>query len=108
MTRVTHARDLDGVSLVHVAIATGRTHQIRVQCSSRGHPLLGDELYGSKKSFGPPSDDQRERLIALHARLLKFWHHAAAGYITVTAPLPEYWHEAGVELSGVESRLRLT
>jgi RluA family pseudouridine synthase len=88
-------------TLLEITLETGRTHQIRVQCSSRGHPLLGDEMYGSQIPFGPPSDDQRERLIALHARLLKFWHHAAGGYITVTAPLPEYWHNAGVDLPGV-------
>jgi RluA family pseudouridine synthase len=83
-------------TLLEITLETGRTHQIRVQCSSRNHPLLGDELYGSNIPFGPPSDDQRERHIALHARMLKFWHHAAAGYITVTAPLPDYWHDAGV------------
>jgi RluA family pseudouridine synthase len=88
-------------TLLEITLETGRTHQIRVQCSSRGHPLLGDEMYGSKIPFGPPSDDQRERLIALHARQLKFWHHAAGGYVTVTAPLPEYWHDAGVDLPGV-------
>ncbi|HEY2413036.1 MAG TPA: RluA family pseudouridine synthase [Pirellulaceae bacterium] len=87
-------------SLLEITLETGRTHQIRVQCSSRGHPLLGDELYGSQIPFGPPSDDQRERLIALHARLLKFWHHAAGDYINVTAPLPDYWRNAGVELPG--------
>ena len=36
------------VSLVEVEILTGRTHQIRLSCSSIGHPLVGDETYGSK------------------------------------------------------------
>jgi 23S rRNA-/tRNA-specific pseudouridylate synthase len=85
-------------TLLEITLETGRTHQIRVQCASRGHPLLGDELYGSKILFGPPSQDQRKRLIALHARLLKFWHHAAGGYISVTAPLPAYWYDAGLNL----------
>jgi 23S rRNA-/tRNA-specific pseudouridylate synthase len=78
-------------SLLQITLETGRTHQIRVQCASRGYPLLGDEMYGSHIPFGPPSADQRERLIALHARTLRFWHHAASGYVTVTAPLPDYW-----------------
>lgn len=78
-------------SLLQITLETGRTHQIRVQCASRGYPLLGDEMYGSRVPFGPPSDDQRERLVALHARTLRFWHHAAGGYVTVTAPLPDYW-----------------
>ncbi len=36
------------VSLVRVCLDTGRTHQIRVQFSSRGMPLLGDGKYGSR------------------------------------------------------------
>ena len=35
-------------TLVRVALDTGRTHQIRVQFSSRGMPLLGDGKYGSR------------------------------------------------------------
>ena len=35
-------------SLVRIALDTGRTHQIRVQFSSRGMPLLGDGKYGSR------------------------------------------------------------
>ena len=41
-TRVTKALHLPGVSLIHVAIATGRTHQIRVHLSEIGHPIVGD------------------------------------------------------------------
>ena len=39
-------------SLVHVHLYTGRTHQIRVQCASRGYPLLGDRKYGGDKAEG--------------------------------------------------------
>jgi 23S rRNA pseudouridine1911/1915/1917 synthase len=42
VTRVTKAERLRGVSLLHVAIATGRTHQIRVHLSAIGHPVVGD------------------------------------------------------------------
>ena len=38
----------DDSSLVRVALDTGRTHQIRVQFSSRGMPLWGDGKYGSR------------------------------------------------------------
>lgn len=38
----------EALSLVRVQLHTGRTHQIRVQFSSRGLPLLGDIRYGSK------------------------------------------------------------
>ena len=36
------------LSLVRVSLQTGRTHQIRVQFSSRGFPLLGDGKYGAR------------------------------------------------------------
>ena len=35
-------------SIVHIRLHTGRSHQIRVQFSSRGYPLVGDHKYGSK------------------------------------------------------------
>ena len=38
----------EGSSLLRVRLFTGRTHQIRVQFSSRGYPLLGDKKYGAK------------------------------------------------------------
>src|SRR4051812_45476687 len=44
---------------------TGRTHQLRVQTAARGHPILGDELYGSTLPFGPPASARRDRVIAL-------------------------------------------
>ncbi len=37
-------------SLLNLNIKTGRTHQIRVHLSALGYPLIGDDLYGTKKS----------------------------------------------------------
>jgi 23S rRNA pseudouridine1911/1915/1917 synthase len=87
---------LENAALLGIRLETGRTHQIRVQCASRGHPLLGDELYGSRVRFGPWSNDERERLIALHARSLKFRHPMTREYIECIAPLPAMWGEVGV------------
>jgi 23S rRNA pseudouridine1911/1915/1917 synthase len=80
-----------GGRLLEVRPKTGRSHQIRIQLASRGHPVWGDELYGSTISFGPPAESLRDRIIALHARSLTFMHPTKREPVTVTAPLPEYW-----------------
>lgn len=55
----------DNLSLVEIALETGRHHQIRVQFSSRGHSLYGDQKYGN----GPKNTQ-----IALWAYKLEFKH----------------------------------
>jgi RluA family pseudouridine synthase len=55
-------------SWLEIELATGRTHQVRVQASSRGYPILGDAHYGSRIPFGEQPEDERLRAIALHAR----------------------------------------
>ncbi len=52
-------------SLVKVELETGRTHQIRVQFSSRGMPLVGDERYGGAADKCP---------IALFSHKIAFSH----------------------------------
>ena len=44
----------DSTSLVHIRLHTGRSHQIRVQFSSRGFPLVGDHKYGSRDEATAP------------------------------------------------------
>ncbi|WP_034465933.1 RluA family pseudouridine synthase [Butyrivibrio proteoclasticus] len=41
----------DGCSLLEIKLGTGRFHQIRVQLSYLGHPILGDSKYGSEASI---------------------------------------------------------
>ncbi len=54
---------LDGQSLVHITLGTGRGHQIRVQMAHHGYPLIGDARYGSRGGN-----------IALFGAVLRFTH----------------------------------
>ena len=86
------------ISLLEIQLETGRTHQIRLQTSSRGMPIVGDAQYGSGLEFGPATVDQRKRWIALHARSLDFWHPQLHRPVIVTADLPECWRQFPTEI----------
>ncbi len=83
--------DEQPVSLLLIQLHTGRTHQIRVQAASRGHPVWGDQQYGSSVLFGPEQSDPREQPIVLHARTLAFDDPATKERTQITAPLPPVW-----------------
>jgi RluA family pseudouridine synthase len=72
-------------TLVEASPVTGRTHQIRLHCLERGHPILGDRQYGRPHPQGVP--------MALHARALTFLHPTTGREVRVEAPLPDYWQE---------------
>lgn len=85
---VTHYKVLErfkNATYVECRLETGRTHQIRVHMTSIGHPLLGDEVYGSGKN---PYHLQGQ---ALHAMILGFVHPSTGEYMEFEAPLPEYF-----------------
>jgi 23S rRNA pseudouridine1911/1915/1917 synthase len=81
---------MPGVSLLHVAIATGRTHQIRVHLSAIGHPIVGDATYGGLRKRVP--GDLRPLLSLdrpfLHAGRLVFHHPTDGRKMEFEAPLP--------------------
>jgi RluA family pseudouridine synthase len=79
-------------SWLEIHLETGRTHQIRIQAASRGHPVMGDFQYGSQVGFGEPYEDLRLRGIALHARQLAFAHPTTRQEVAIVAPLPESWN----------------
>jgi 23S rRNA pseudouridine1911/1915/1917 synthase len=85
-------RRIEGLGTwLEVELETGRTHQIRVQSASRGHPVVGDAQYGSTHPFGEQFEDERLRAIALHARQLGFNHPMTNEPVDVMAPTPQAW-----------------
>jgi RluA family pseudouridine synthase len=85
-------------SWLEIELETGRTHQVRVQCSSRGWPVVGDELYGATTSFGTRPSDERSRAIALHARSLMLLHPNTKEELTLIAPTSALWNEIETRL----------
>ncbi len=72
---------LKGAALVEVRPLTGRTHQIRVQLSALGNPLVGDKTYGAEEEIAP------ERPM-LHALSLELNHPVTKKRHKWTAPVP--------------------
>lgn len=83
-------------SWLSITLETGRMHQIRLQAGSRGHAILGDELYGGTLPFGEQFEEKRLRGIALHARRLGFRHPMNQEPVDVVAPLPASWDDLGL------------
>jgi len=82
-------------SLVECRLLTGRTHQIRVHLSARGHPVIGDPLYGratARRLAGLP--EPARALVrdlgrqALHAEVLGFEHPATGARVKFSSQLP--------------------
>ena len=92
VTRIVRADHLGrALTLVRVAIYTGRTHQIRVHLSAIGHPIVGDSLYGGVRRRVP--GDLRavahlERPF-LHAARLVFAHPEDGRRMQFESPLPD-------------------
>ncbi len=72
-------------SLVLIRLETGRSHQIRVQFSSRGFPIVGDRKYGSREVLRNPG------MIALCAYQLIFKRPGGRRLISVRSPRPQHW-----------------
>jgi 23S rRNA pseudouridine1911/1915/1917 synthase len=85
---ITHYRVLERFkeyTYIECQLETGRTHQIRVHMASIGHPLLGDEVYGNRKSPYHLTGQ------TLHAYVIGLIHPSTGKYLEITAPLPEYF-----------------
>ena len=79
-------------TLLRIELETGRMHQIRLQASIRGYPILGDAMYGSTIPFDEHFEEERCRSIALHAVSIVFCDPMTRQQVTLDAPLPETWN----------------
>lgn len=76
-------KSVNNLSLVKINLLTGRHHQIRVQFSSRNHPLYGDHKYNKKFI-----NDKKEN-IALIAKELSFYHPTTKELLNFKIDLPK-------------------
>ena len=71
----------NGLSLVKIKLHTGRTHQIRVQFSSRRHPVYGDGKYGASDNIP---------FIALFSHRISFISPENGERVSFVSPRPKY------------------
>jgi len=88
-----------GVSLLDVALETGRTHQIRVHLAHLGHPVLGDRAYGGGSE---PATTLGLARPFLHAWKLTFPHPDDGRPVAITDPLsPDL--AAALQAAGIQT-----
>ena len=89
---VTHYSTLaryKGFSLVKCELETGRTHQIRVHMAYKGHPLLGDAVYGGGKTAFEAANKNLVSGQCLHAKELKLTHPKTGKLMHFECELPD-------------------
>ncbi|WP_288745828.1 RluA family pseudouridine synthase [uncultured Enterococcus sp.] len=92
---VTHFQVLEryeDYTLVELQLETGRTHQIRVHMQYIGYPLVGDPVYGLKRTIKGNGQ-------FLHAKLLGFTHPSTGEKMVFEAPLPGIFKKTLAKLS---------
>jgi 23S rRNA pseudouridine1911/1915/1917 synthase len=102
---ITHVRPLEylpGYSVVECRLETGRTHQIRIHLSERGHRLCGEKTY--THSLGGPEADDRSGASrqALHAALLGVVHPTTGDRRQFVSPIPNDMRRLLETLRGAE------
>ncbi|MFQ3172186.1 MAG: tRNA pseudouridine32 synthase/23S rRNA pseudouridine746 synthase [Oleispira sp.] len=82
LTRWRVMRHYENSTRVELIPITGRSHQLRIHCNALGHPILGDNLYGTTES------QTATEHLCLHAQLLTFTHPSTHARLTFTSPAP--------------------
>lgn len=84
-THIVVLEKLQAASLIECRLETGRTHQIRIHLSERGHPLVGEKVY----SKGYRGELILASRLMLHARALSFEHPSTGEQLSFEQPIPE-------------------
>lgn len=77
----------DKYTFIRCRLETGRTHQIRVHMSKKGHPIVGDPVYGNKR------EEFKLNGQLLHAHMIGYIHPVTGEYMEFSRPVPEYFEE---------------
>ncbi|MGB1700136.1 MAG: RluA family pseudouridine synthase, partial [Nannocystaceae bacterium] len=85
ITHITLLEDLGEAALVECRLETGRQHQIRIHLAERGHPLVGDRVYGPRNASSTKGSAPRTML---HAASLGFKHPSDGRPMHFVAPTP--------------------
>lgn len=94
---VTHFRVLKRsreYSLVSVELETGRKNQIRVHMRDIGHPVVGDEKYGSVKHGAAAAANDPIGRLGLHAEELAFTHPQTGQLLVFRSEIPPTFFQA--------------
>ena len=94
-TKYTVLKKAHQLSYLELKLETGRTHQIRVHMSEKGHPLVGDNLYGANKKIKSvearriQDDIKNLKRFLLHAEQLGFEHPTTKEWMQFERTWPE-------------------
>lgn len=77
-----NVKHFENYTVAEIFLKTGRYHQIRAQFSAFGHPIVGDNKYGSTQ--------KAEDLIYLYASFLEFTHPVSQQKLSFSLPFPEF------------------
>jgi 23S rRNA pseudouridine1911/1915/1917 synthase len=80
-------------SLIVVNLKTGRTHQIRVHCAAIKHPVMGDKVYGPRKTGGKKVANGKNLFGMVPRQMLHAWrlvltHPVTEAMVSFEAPIP--------------------
>lgn len=94
-------------SLVECRLETGRTHQIRVHMTHKGHGLIGDQSYGSNRKIPQSVEKEAAHFLhhfprqALHSHHIAFTHPVSGEWLEFTSPPPEDMQKLLAVLKGI-------